>query len=161
MDNFDIDNLYNFNFKEFYIGIITKVNNDNSCFINIPMLMLGNDEKENNYFEGKENFINTNIENDFSTKSSFTTMNSILCLPFSSNYSIIKPNKGDKVTVFFINGDPNKPRFIEYSTNLNKDSTKKYLFKTDNISVFIEDDKLVIQNKNKKYSFSSEGMKEE
>jgi hypothetical protein len=58
---------------------------------------------------------NENIVSKHSTKNSVNTMNGILCKPLIKNQQLIKPNINDHVIVIFLDGDPQKPYYINYN----------------------------------------------
>ena len=156
MDNYNNDSLYSFNFEGIYEGTVIEVYEDNSCLINIPKLLIG--QNDNNKIEGVENITNNNIINSFMNKSTIKIVNGVICYPYERNNSSIKMEVGNKVSVFFIDGDPNKAFYTDLSYNSNKDYSKDIIYSKGNISIYIENNEIVFKNKNNMLKIKEEGI---
>lgn len=109
-NSYDTQNIKSFGFDELYEGQVIKVNDDNSCYINVYKFFLNKTTTE--MATAKLVIDSSNIQN-LTGVTEIKKSNSILCQPFKFNSGYRKVNKGDNVLVLFLNGDPQKPFYID------------------------------------------------
>lgn len=138
--NFNQNIVSSFNFEELYEGQVVKVNEDNTCYINVYKFFVTN-RNTDDVHEAKMTVKSSNIEN---LKKSFdiTKRNAIVCKPFTLNSTMRKMNEGDSVLVMFLNGDPQRPYYLDaYLPSHSSVNKGDVIFSNNNIEILTEIDK--------------------
>jgi len=163
LDNFDSNAITSVNFEGFFDGTVLETFDDsNKSLIYVPKILASISEPE----ERTESsyLIETNNINNSEIRKEVKSLNGIICYPISENTTFIRPRKGDKVIVLFLNGDPQKPYYLtkkfngsvkenDYLNSL-KDKKEKY----DVLSVI--DDFLMVYNDTSKSFIIRNGEQE-
>ena len=161
LDSYNSENLMAFNFSDLYEGKILEVKDNNKCLIHIYKFFLTS-EVGNNAIIGNNPIDYNNIENGNSNISEIQSTNGILCDPLYTNRIQIKPNVGDEVLVFFFNGDPQRPYYInghleKELKKLNEDT----IYKSADVSITVrngEDPRILFKIKDNEIIFDSKSI---
>lgn len=149
----------NFGFDELYEGKVIKVNEDNSCYINIYKFFV-NTNDFNEVYESNISVSTSDIEN-LNENFSVQQTNGILCKPFTFNTNSRIMNSGDDVLVLFLNGDPQRPYYIDafLPSNINS-KNGDIIFNNNNIEIYTEKDdndpKLIIKIMDTKFELTKD-----
>ena len=149
-----------FNFNELFEGNIIEAYENNTCLVHIPKFFLNSNE-ETQKLKGNYLIDNSKILNHIEGRKTLSATNGILCKPVYFNSFSRKVKEGENVLVFFFNGDPQKPYYIDARLgkklmNMNKDiifedCTKQMGIYSENNE---DESKIIIKVKNKEYIFS-------
>ena len=152
-----------FNFNEIFEGNIIEVYKNNTCLVYLPKFFLNTNE-ETKKIEGNYLIDNSKILNHVEGKRTVTATNGIICRPLHYNSFSRKVSPGENVLVFFFNGDPQKPYYIDAQLGkklmeMNKDiifedsSSEMGIYSENNE----DNSRIIIKVKNKEYIFSDKG----
>ena len=148
-----------FSFEELYEGKIVKVNDDNSCYVNVYKFFITNKDV-NDVYDSNIVVSTSNIEN-LSGNLTLTKSNSILCKPMVNNANCRKVNPNDNVLVMFLNGDPQRPYYIDaYLPSVTTPINGDIIFKNNNIEISTvideEDPKIIFKIKDSVFVFDKD-----
>jgi Collagen triple helix repeat (20 copies) len=114
-DNFQEKSMTNIGFDNIMDGkVLDKYDNDGSLIIYVPQFMVSISDSTQ-VLNATETIGNPEIVQPDTNRKTVNTTNGIICKPLIKNQELIVPEVGESVLVIFLDGNPERPYYINYN----------------------------------------------